>query len=241
MTALPRPPPSAPADTRWLVTFADLISLLLTFFVMLFAMSSVKEQSWSLVVNALSQSLNPVGGWDDAVSLTDRTVNTEPLADAADLDYLYAVLVEKTRRDPVLARALLNRLDDRLIIALPSDLLFAPARAELSGEARDALAVLGETLENIGNRIDINGYADPRRITGGDFASNWELSTARALAVADALRAAGYTRRIVTLGSVGSGLSNLLAATPRADRLRLARRVDVVIRESYMSVSNDGP
>ncbi len=240
---MPFPPersPERPIETRWLITFADLISLLLTFFVMLFAMSSVKEANWEIMISALSQRLNPDRGWESVPGLTDRTAKTIASADATDLDYLHAVIAQKTRGRPVLGQALLRRIDDRLVITLPGDLLFASNSTELTPEARQALNELGETLRHIANRVDVNGHTDPNPIRGGGTRSNWELSLDRAVAVADGLRTVGYTREIIALGFADARFDEIPANIVDEQRYRLARRVDIVIREAFADGGGDG-
>ncbi|MFQ5957912.1 MAG: flagellar motor protein MotB [Alphaproteobacteria bacterium] len=232
--------PAGRIETRWLITFADVISLLLTFFVMMFAMSSVKEVTWEIMVSALSRQLNPDRGWDTVSSLTDRTTETVAAADAADLDYLHAVIAEKTRDHPVLGQALLRGLDGRLVITLPSDLLFASNSAELTDPARHALKELGDTLRHIGNRIDVDGHADPQPIRDGAARPDWELSLDRALAVADGLRTVGYTREIIALGLAHARFDELPTGLTDERRNRLARGLDIVIRESFADGDGNG-
>lgn len=227
-------------EARWLITFADLMSLLLTFFVMLFAMSSVNEETWKLLADTLSQKLNPARGYDETIKLTDRTVDTFASADGADLDYLYAVIADKTRTDSLLKRAVVQRLDDRIVITVPSDLLFAADSAEITGMARYALGLLGDALRHVENRIDVNGYTHARSPASDEAVSEWRLSLNQALVVADALRRAGYDHPIVTLGRAIPEIET----TPERDREFASqppvRRVDVVIRDTYGKAGTRG-
>ena len=88
---------NAEAQRRWLITFSDLISLLLAFFVMLFAMSSVDRGPWDEMTNALMVRLNPEEAWQNTAAMTDRDVYTEAVPEATDLDYLRSVVAEKIR------------------------------------------------------------------------------------------------------------------------------------------------
>ncbi len=212
----------------WMVTFTDLVSLMLTFFVMLFAMSNVKVDKWDSMIDALSQSLNASGTKEVVVSSAQFNVSTIVRKQAINLDYLASVLEKTVAEDEVLAHSRIVRLEDRLVIALPGDLLFAPARADLSEKALAAVFNLGGVLRNIGNQIEINGHTDPVPATGGEYASNWELSVARAAAVANALRRAGYTEDIIAYGFADSRFSQL-PDLPTDQRHALGRRVDIVV------------
>ncbi len=84
------------------------------------------------MIDALSQSLNASGARAVVVSSADYNVATIVPKQAINLDYLASVLEETVAEDEVLAHSRMMRLEDRLVIALPGDLLFAPSRADLS-------------------------------------------------------------------------------------------------------------
>lgn len=222
------PKPLSEPNQAWMVTFIDLVSLMLTFFVLLFSMSNVKIDEWDKVTDSLSQSLKPV---------TEKTVNTPTAVfnigsifrkRAIDLDYLASVMEEAVDEDPLLKNSVLMRLEDRLLLALPGDLLFGPGRAALTKAAQTALFNLGGVLRNIGNQIGVNGHSDPTPPAGGAYASNWELSIARAVAVANTLKRSGYPDDIVAFGYSDTRFGQLPDVSP-ARRLALGRRVDIVV------------
>ena len=218
----------AVSDQAWLITFADLVSLLLAFFVLLFSMSNVKIGAWENVVDTLSRSLNPARERIEEIPKATYNVASTFRKRAINLDYLAAVLEETVGRDPLLQRSKTVRLEDRMVLALPGELLFAPAQAVLSERALKALFSLGGVLRNVDNQVLINGYSDPTLPGSGEYASNWQLSLARAIAVANALKQAGYTEDIIAYGYADSRYGNLPKMS-EARRAVLARRVDIVI------------
>ncbi len=221
--------PERPAQKKaWMIIFTDLVSLMLTFFVMLFAMSNVKVDKWDSMIDTLSQSLNVTRAKAVVTSSAEYNVSTIVRKQAINLDNLASVLEKTVAEDEVLAHSRIMRLQDRLVIALPGDLLFAPARADLSEKAREAVFNLGGVLRNIGNQIGVDGHTDPVLVTGGAYTSNWELSLARAAAVANALRRSGYTEDIVAYGFADSRFSQL-PDLPVDQRRALGRRVDIVV------------
>ena len=154
-------------DNTWMVTFTDLALLMLTFFVMLFAMSNVKSNQWDDMVDAFSRQLNLLKQKQIAAATAEYTISTVYRRRAIDLDYLVSVLEKIIRDDDVLAQSNLVRHDDRLLIALPGDLLFQPGSAILAPEAERTLFNLGGILRNIGNAVAINGHTDPTRPMAG--------------------------------------------------------------------------
>ncbi|MHC8509167.1 MAG: OmpA/MotB family protein [Rhodospirillales bacterium] len=217
------------AAQAWLITFTDLVSLLLTFFVMLFGMSDVNIEKWDLIIAALTKTLNPEAQEEVKKQTVEFNIGTLFRQRAVDLDYLEDVLEDAIAGEPQLARVRLTRLDDRLILALPEDILFNPGRAELHDRARSAVFVLGGVFSNVGNELQINGHTDPVPPSPGfGYATNWELSIARATAVANAFRQVGYKDKIVALGYADSRFHMLPDVSDR-ERRALARRVDVIV------------
>jgi len=214
----------------WLITFADLLCLVLTFFVLLFSMQKIDNGRWAGVANSLSRSLDPDRATSESLTRAEHNAGVVSPRRAADLGYLETLLVEKAREDPALRGAAVRLLDDRLVVALPSELLFARGSAEIGEGARTALYGLGTLLANIGNSIAVEGHDDPDQVATGPFRSNRALSLARALAVAAALREMGYSRDIAATGFGASRFSELAGIEPRERRYQLARRVDLVIR-----------
>jgi len=224
-----------------MVTFADLIMLLITFFVLLFSMSQVKTEKWRAVVEALSDRLNPASASAKIGPSAERNARRLFEPKLLGLDYLDTLLAEKAAADPVLEQSIIQRLGERLVISLSGRALFAPGSAQLAPDARAAIAALGGLLRYVDNRVDVNGHtlagAEPSPI----FESHWELSLARALAVAETLREAGLGQRITAFGLADSRLHDISRGLPEWRRRELARRVDVVLREGLAKRGQDDP
>jgi chemotaxis protein MotB len=228
--------PFTPADfakrPAWLITFTDLMALLLAFFVMLFATQKVETVKWSALVESLSRSLRP-----DAVKPAERRFATRNLdrsfADRAiDLGYLELLLRAKIGAETGLKGVLLHKFDDRLVIALSADYLFPAGGAEPTAAAKKTLFILAGLLRNIGNRLEIIGHTDPAPVPASLYPSNWELSIARANAVARALRNSGYRHELPALGFADTRFSDVQGVKSKAQAYRLARRVDIVVHPS---------
>lgn len=217
----------------WLIIFADLVALLLTFFVMMFAMSTVEQAKWEAAVASLSRSMNIESPAVIRSAQPELTVPTVERPDAVNLDYLVSVLRGQFAEAPLLSRGVIHRHADHLIISFPNDLLFGAGSADLSARAETALAVLGSVLGNLSNKIDVSGHTDPSPISSRAYPSNWELSLARARAVAAHLSRSGYQRDIGVFGYADTRFSDLSPRLAADHREALARRVDVIIRPSF--------
>jgi chemotaxis protein MotB len=221
-------PTQTKGDLAWMIIFTDLVSLMLTFFVLLFSMSAVKVEAWNKAVSALSQSLKPSERTAQIERGSSFDISTLSMRRAINLDYLTSVLNKAMASDELLKNSQLMRLEDRLVIGLPGDRLFQADNAVLSKDANKALSNLGGVLRNIGNQIGTNGHTDPTPLKGSQYTSNWELSMGRATAVANALKRSGYTEDIISFGYASSRFMEL-PEIPEAERRVMGRRIDIVV------------
>ena len=219
-----------PDRPLWLVSFADLIALLLAFFVMIFATQRVERLPWEALIDSLSRSLNPNRVEQKIETSSPLNIRQLSARRAVDLGYLEKLLRGKAANEPSLHDITITRGDDRLTIGLPADSLFPTGAAVLTPSARRVIFSLAGILRNIGNRIDIHGHTDPRPAQDSVHRSNWELSIARAAAVADELGRAGYHRRIAALGYADTRFDGVSKFAALSRAYAAARRVDIIVR-----------
>ncbi len=215
-------------STAWLVTFTDLVSLMLTFFVMMFAMSNVKVDQFKNMTDALSRSLNPLRLKSTVTPSAQFNIGSLFRKPAIDLDYLASVLREAVRQDSSLVGTRVFKQEARLVIALPGDALFVDGRAELSDSARSTLFDLGGVLRTIANKMAVYANAETGRPADTTYGTAWELSLVRAITVANTLRDSGHSSGIVSHGVADSRYADSSNLT-EDERRSLARRVDIVI------------
>ncbi len=221
----------------WMVTFADLVSLILTFFVMLFAMSTMRYDSWEVMIHSLSQRLNPTRADQESSPLADRNAQTVLVQQGADLDYLQSLILEKASDRPILSEANVTRLGDRLVISLRADGIFHQHGASLNDGGRVAVTAFADLLANVENGLDV--VVRVGEIETQSYPSKWELAVARAVSVARELNQAGIRRNISAFGLAdtrnekGSGIHDSATATELA-----GDRVEFVIRETIGDISH---
>ncbi len=182
----------AAARSIWLISFTDLICLMLAFFVLAFSMSEPMPPHWQALAASLAS--HGVEGRSGAVFNVAMLDPRSPI----NLDYLGSLLRGQFAGNSDLDGVVPVRQDDRVVIGLPDDGLFEGDQATFSERGRQMLFVLGGVLGRIGNRIEITGHAGGLERTPGDTERDpWELSLARAVAVGTALHQAGYQRHLV--------------------------------------------
>ncbi len=212
----------------WILIFTDMVALLLSFFVMLFSMSAVPVNEWETTIDILEEALN-LTSEEEKDPTEDYNISSVLLERArTNVNYLLPIIEPKIKQDEIIKDSPIILLDDRIVISLSGDLLFASGKAELTKKARKALFNLGGVLRNIRNTIGVYGYSEDEKFDRDKYSSDWELSLARAVSVANELKRAGYMEEILSFG-YGGARSFRLANVSKDRRQNLSRRVDIVI------------
>lgn len=231
-----------PPQDRWLVSYADFITLLFAFFATMYAISSVDAQKLTKVAQGLKVAFDdsPRGRSIAAGAgmLPERGSHLAPVVEASEN------LRQIVMRDlaPELAAHRIDLILDRrgLVLSIPEAGLFGLGSDEISAAAQDLIARVAATLAALPNQIRVEGHTDDLPIHTARFRSNWDLSTSRA------------TRMIAFLIERGGVAANRLSAAgygefrPRVenrsaeDRAR-NRRVDLVILNGTTSLAEEPP
>lgn len=178
----------------WLITFADLVSLMLVFFVMLFAMSTLDNTRLQQILGR-----NPVPQViDQPEELTqERTMERAPVAEARDPDYLLSVFKTKLESEPLLKDLPLTSYGDRIVLSIPAARLAADLESGPTGQAGALVHALGGALQTLPNQIVIDGYA-PADARG----NRWEIALRLAYRIASGLEQAGIAGPVLARGHV---------------------------------------
>lgn len=165
---------------RWLLTYADLITLLLAFFVVMYSMSQIDNKKFGRMAEALNGVLR---GGESVLRSQQPKKTGHGLLNLGNLRLIQKQVEEKFRG--------LNKLQDiqteiterGLVIHIMESVLFRTGSADLEPRAMDVLDLISETIKYLPNHIRIEGHTDDRPIQTNVYPSNWELSSARATEV----------------------------------------------------------
>ncbi len=226
--------PERKQNTMWLTSLADLLALLLAFFVLVFAMNEIKRDTWEKVVDALGNPLNLMKIIQEVGPTAEKNVELFSEQRAFDLDYLENILSAKVSSSERLSNVEIFKASDRLIISFAGDTFFDAGNKSASQKLVEATRLLGESLRYVQNRVEVYGHTDPvtAKNPTEDTLSNWGLSLARALSVSEALQRAGYGYNIRVFGMSDTRFFELKNIVDEDKKYALARRVDIVIREA---------
>ena len=224
---------------RWLLTYADLITLLLAFFIVMYSMSRIDAKKFGAVSSALSGALSGKQLAMRERQIFARLQEDEEGGGALDTGELRLMReeIQEIVEDADMGEAVTSEVTDRgLVIHIMEGALFEEARADLTDGARAVLRLVADKLRDNDNQLRVEGHTDPRPIHTSKFPSNWELSTARATAV---LRFMVDSIGIEPgrISALGFGEFRPMVPNDSPAQMAQNRRVDIVILSKKMTLS----
>ncbi|WP_028886483.1 flagellar motor protein MotB [Teredinibacter turnerae] len=217
---------------RWLVSYADFVTLLFGFFVVMYSVSQVSETKY----RTLSETLS--GAFSGAEQAPPANLTRTALVAPDDLlTTLNAVLSQQIGAGMVTVTG----NEDWVEIAVKSQLLFASGSAAPSATAQQVFSELADVLAPFENAIAVSGHTDNVPIRNQQFQNNWELSAARAVAVVNLLAYAGVAPE--RLAATGYGefqpVADNNSAQGRAANRRVVLRIARTKREAPRLPASD--
>ena len=235
---------------RWLVSYADFITLLFAFFVVLFAVSQVDAKKMGRFNQAVQDATN-VGIFDEKQGSSPilggagsgvPTVSAPVLATAvrtpeagpglggggASIDIIRERLHKNLAAAIGGGRVTLVEHDDGLVVRLRDAAFFEAAHAQVRKEVLSDLTAVGQTLRDLENSIRIEGHTDSVPIRNSIYHSNWELSAARAASVLDELVRTSQIHES-RLSIAGYASQRPLVSNDTPEGRSQNRRVDIVV------------
>ena len=222
---------------RWLVSYADFITLLFAFFVVMYSISSVNEGKFRTVSDSIKAALNPiVSPASAAVPFTigqNKAVTMNPTIDNVKepavrrLREIMRSLKKETQLDIIQLKELTS---GDIVLTLPDTVLFRAGEAVLRPEARPFIQAISEVLIDLDRHVRVEGHTDSVPISTVQFPSNWELSATRAVTVVRALSEL-YGLQADHLTAVGHADSRPLVDNLTPENRGKNRRVEIVVQE----------
>lgn len=207
----------------WTTTFGDLMSLLLTFFILLYAMSELKVERFTLASQSLSTALggtavippdNPTGlvadtpgtfhpedgDQEEGITQEEKEVISKAELEMDELIERLEGLVEEQGLQDVIS---VDRSDEGIRLSIVASTLFPPGSAIMIEDKRWVLRCLAEVTSGLEFLAVVSGHTDNMPIQTSQFPSNWELSAARAGGVARELAQAGHSPQYLKVEAFG--------------------------------------
>ncbi len=213
----------------WMVTFGDLMSLLLCFFVLLLSFSTTDPAMYKEVAGSLEKAFG--------VQREDITLEIPKGIDIVSRDFnppfSVDVILEKIKSaiklELIKGEIDVEALNDRVILRLKDEITFPPGSDALLERSKPILDKIRAIIESVPGDISVEGHTDDTPIAGA-FKSNWHLSAARAATVVT------YLLRLHTIdpqrmAAIGFGDSRPLVLNDTPEHRAKNRRVEIVFMQ----------
>ncbi len=231
--------PSAPF---WMVTFSDLITLILVFFILLFSMSQIDIVKFKAIAESFQQrqilefypsvipNENPSAQPDTETPAEDpEESESEENADEQ-LNRLLSEINEYLEENNLGDVVVATRTERGVVLVLEEQVLFQSGKATVLERAYPFLDKVGDLLSRIPNFVKVEGHTDNRPISTAQFPSNWELSSSRASGVIRYLLL-NHDLDPKRFMAVGYGDTRPIAPNDTSENLQKNRRVEIIISD----------
>tara|TARA_Y100001933_G_scaffold262578_1_gene320556 strand:+ start:2952 stop:3845 length:894 start_codon:yes stop_codon:yes gene_type:complete len=229
------------SDDRWLVSYADFITLLFAFFVVMYAVTRANDVELAALSETLTAAFEQRPRSMEPIQVGDPLLASSPHVVDASVDPGYADQAEGDSRIEPSVDRLLERfagLDgieaprvasdtDWLEISLSSEVLFEAGATSLNPGALPILEEVAAFLAEFDNPVTVEGYTDNVPVSSSRFPSNWELSAFRASVVARFLEQRDVDRD--RIAAVGYGENHPVATNATPEGRARNRRVDIIV------------
>ncbi|MBD2871639.1 flagellar motor protein MotB [Paenibacillus arenilitoris] len=250
-------------DESWLIPYADLLTLLLALFIVLYAMNSVDVKKFEEMSRAFSIALNSGSGVLDQSTIVrigedegkkrKEEGSNEDKQDQSTEEQALEALKRKEQQDLeqlkkqidayIEKNGLTSDLETKLnlsqlMITISDNALFAPAQATVKPESRELAVAIGKMLEKYPDyEVIISGHTDNKPISTVFFKSNWDLSSMRAIRFLDILLE-NKQLKPERFSAIGYGEYRPVADNKTEEGRAKNRRVEVSIMHTYVDPSN---
>ena len=236
---------------RWLVSYADFITLLFAFFVVMYAISTLNEGKYRVLADALVVAFRHdpvVTAQSNGLSPMNRTSSYAPPRPSVKptVDPLRKQKAEKMLTlaknisealKPLVqsGQVRMTQLPHGLAVEINASVLFAPAQAALQPDSVAALEAVAKLLVDAPQQIRVEGHTDNLPIASALYPSNWELSSARASSVVRLFMASGVEAG--RLSAVGYADNKPVEGNETAEGRARNRRVTLMILEDLTAAA----
>lgn len=228
---------------RWLVSYADFITLLMVLFVVLYAMSNIDAGKYKSLAEGLRRGLSISGG-GGPVAVVDPKINTAGAGTGASAPAAVGVEQAFPQRPSDTMDVASNLTDmlskagletgvsvqnniEGILLSLSENLLFEPGTADLSPTAYTVLDKIVEMLKKIDNEVRVTAYTDDTPPADARYPTNWELTAARSAMIVRYFVSQGLAPE--RFSAIGRGEYHPLFPNDTPEHKALNRRAEVVV------------
>lgn len=214
-----------PDRHRWLISYADYMTLLCAFFIMMYSIKLLDEEQYQAVQKVLEGMFTT----QSQQVLPHPEVSTSVLENNNGMKPLYETVKQQLQVFIDSNELILEQEGEWIKIRLKADTLFPPGEWEINDDMMDFIEQLALVVRPIPNEINIEGHTDDVPINTSRIISNWDLSALRAVAVVRAFELWGVAPQ--RMAAMGYSYHRPLFANDSNEHRLANRRVEILIKQ----------
>ena len=212
----------------WMDTYADTITLLLTFFILLYSFSTTDNEKLKLIAAALKGQITGIPMKLEDVPDIEDEEKEQGIGEKSPYQILLEDIQEIIDKNGLTDTVKIREEDAGVVLQLSESILFDLGKADLKADSIPVLEVISGLIPSIENEIMIQGHTDNMPINSGTYKSNWELSTSRAVNVVKYfIETKGFDP--TRFSATGYGEYRPLVDNTTEENRAINRRVDILI------------
>jgi chemotaxis protein MotB len=225
---------------RWLVSYADFITLLMVLFVVLYSMGQIDVVKYKALAESMRNAFTLGGGVIEVINVdinqsggTSEDGSAKPIVvpgipeSPSKTEEVAGKLTQMLSSNQLGSEVSVQTNVEGVLISISEKLVFVPGTAELPEEAKPVLQTIAEMIRPIDNQIRLVGHTDDTPPSDPRFGNNMELSLTRAMTVADYLVGAGIAPERMIVSGRGQYQPIFVNDTP--EHRALNGRVEIII------------
>ena len=243
-------PHEVEASEAWLLPYSDLMTLLLSLFIALFAMSQTDASKMQALSQAFSAAFNmggpsffegmgPSTAMPTPSTMSAESTNAAYMQENEQLKEAQAKLEQYIKENNLQDQVSTELSEEGLMIRLKEKALFASGSASLEDQSGKIVPVIAGVLSSMPERVTISGHTDNEPIATAQFPSNWELSSARALSLMRGLMSAQPSLNPARFSALGYSEYRPIASNDTEEGRAQNRRVEVFVARSMRFAQED--
>lgn len=223
-------------DESWLVPYADILTLLLALFIVLFASSTLDNQKFNALKESLNAALNSGAGIMDSKNMSEQMIDRSQITQdtIVELQQLKRQMDNYIQENHMNADIETRITDNALTLTIRDRALFDSGSAVVKPESRNIMVAMSDILQQYPKyEVLVSGHTDNQPINTREFESNWDLSSKRAINCMKILleNPSLDPRRLV---AVGYGEYRPIADNATVEGRAQNRRVEVMIKQKIL-------
>lgn len=232
--------PKKENSERWLLTYSDLITLLMIFFVVMYSMSSVDSQKYAELAGSLNTSMGILQGGTGIANGTNDATPSISAEQSLSADGKIQQALQEYLESHGLSEQVSIHVDPRgLTLSFNDNILFDSGKADLQPTYQKYLLEICDIVRTFTNDVVVEGHTDNVPIHTSQFSSNWELAAIRAINVVHFFIDEGNLPAS-KLSAISYGEQRPVASNDTPEGRAQNRRIDIVLLSSTFYEESEG-